>query len=191
MVRDAPSGRRFGRFSAFAMASASSVNAAPASDAFYCIAFPDKIKEIFSLFADFFAQSLCPAQGNGGQVRQKRQRIHPEIPHRPQGRERRRKNSHAAAPIPSSTYSRSCPWARRRVNRKTEPRRPRSRGSPAAPSAGGAQADGPQQIIYQPGGHPSRTAWQKVSSWGESAVSIAAHPNRRRKKPPRSSPPSS
>ena len=46
--------------------------------------------------ANFFTQIFCSPQGNGGQMQQKRQGIHPESPHRPQQRGKGREKQHAA-----------------------------------------------------------------------------------------------
>lgn len=50
----------------------------------YCIAFPRKIKEIFSVTGDFFAKIFCPQDGKGQQAGKTGQRIRPEGPHWPQ-----------------------------------------------------------------------------------------------------------
>ena len=114
------------------------------------------------MFANFFTQIFCPPQGNGGQMQQKRQGVHPESPHRPQQRGKDCEKQDAAAqgtqaeiqpqlalgPVEGEQKDR--PADRHAVEDVQRRRQP-----------GELQAEGPQQVIQQPGGHPQQDGLDK------------------------------
>lgn len=122
-----------------------------ASIFYYCIAFPCKIKEIFSAAGHFFAKFFQPLEGKGAQVQEKCQGVHPKIPHGPQQGRQQAKKQHRAA---QGSQNHISPQQALRLA-EGEEKQPGAHGQavqgvPQGGGAGQAQPEGPQQVVQQP-----------------------------------------
>lgn len=105
--------------------------------------------------------------------------------------EKAQKNTTAPPAMPSSRYSRSSPVRRSRNKKTALPAVRQYSRSSAAVSRGSRSRKGRSRSYSSPAARPSKMDQRKVSSCWETVLSMAAHPNSRWKKPPRSAPTSS
>lgn len=119
----------------------------------YCIAFPRKIKEIFSAPGDFFAKIFHPAERKGQQIHQIGQRIGPKGPQGPQRRGEGAEKQHG--PADGAQHHKAPQLSLGPAEEKEKhgaPHRQAVQGVQRPCQPGEPQAKGAQQVIQQPGG---------------------------------------
>ena len=159
---------------------------------YYCIAFPRKIKEIFSAEHYFFAKIFGPVEGQGHQMQKKGHRIHPKIPQGTQQRGQQAKKQHR----PSQGAQHHIPPQQAVRPAEGEEKQPGAHGQAVqgVPQGGGAgqpQPERAQQVVQQ---SRRQTQQHRLAEQGQLPGDLDLHgpyPNSRRRKPPCSRPPSS